>query len=629
MHSFVKFTVVEKHTVQHFVPVFIGIGICLYFCLDNEPNFWYNLTICLLLLLNIFLTKYKKIFICVFLISFGVCISQLRTIVVNAPMLKKKINHVVKFAATIDSCEKIPGGMRFIVSDIEKFRLRKIVLIWRTQNKRNYNPGDKALFYAKLYPLTGQSFPLAYDFKRQQYFRGIGAKGFISEAPVVLKEKTKFSFEIFIEKIRHNINTKIEKVLSGDTSAITKALITGEKAEITQEVRAKFANSGTAHLLAISGLHMGIIGFFIFWLFRIILCCVPRVSRLYDVKKIAAIISLGFITFYLYISGCSVPSIRAFIMHLLIIVGILCNRVALSMRSIAVAATAIMIFSPEVIMFPGFQMSFSAVIAIVAFYERYNNLGRGRFLFGIIITTLVASIPTSLFSMFSFNQLTLNSILANIVCVPLMSFAIMPLAVIVLFLIFSNLYVIPIRIMGSCINLLIRVVDYTSTLPGSYFTMYTPTPSTMCIFIFSGLFVALIQHKVRFVGFVGIFCGIISYYCQTLPDILVSPRGTVVGFRTKNCTCFNTLQRFKSMSNAWTKSVGLEKKENFQSEACKKYVEVIDENSYLIKLYDQLFTVSDDKDADVYIDTETSFAKQIYLPTLVETSTKKRKRPWS
>ena len=618
---------IMEHSLRHFVPVLLGIGICVYFNLDNEPDFSLNIAITFVLFACTLMTEYKKTFFAGFLICFVICVAQIRTQTMNTPQLQEKTD-TVKFAATVESCEKTPDGMRFIVSDIEKFHLNKMILNWRTKKQKNYNPGDRVLFRAKLYPLTGQAFPLAYDFKRQQYFKGIGARGFITSTPGILKGEPKFSLSLYIEKIRHKLNKKIESVLSGDTAAISKALITGEKAAIPQKVREKFANSGTAHLLAISGLHMGIIGFFIFWLFRIILCCIYPISRLYDVKKIAAVISLCVVTVYLYISGCSVPSIRAFIMHTLIIIGIMCNRVALSMRSIVIAATLIMLFSPEVITFPGFQMSFSAVIAIVALYENRNELNRAQFILGIILTTLAASIPTSLFSIFSFNQFTLNSILANIVCIPLMTFIIMPLAVVSLAAICCNLYALPITLFGYCIDVLIKIVDYASTLPGSHFAMYTPSPITMCIFIFSGLCLTLIHHKIRWAGLIGIFIGFASYYRQELPDIFISPYGTVVGVRTSKCACFSNLQRFKSVTTAWTKSVGLEKKENLKSKTCRKYLQKCNDG-YHVNLNNRLILINSKKNADIYLDYGSPYAKQIYLPSLKQNSTEKKRRPWS
>ena len=629
--SFLNQSIINKALLLHFIPVCIGSGICIYFSLNKEPIFLANCLICILFFVNIFITKYKKIFASLFFVCLGMCVAQLRTITVDTPMLTNKINGITKFYATIDSCEKTPDGVRFVVSNIDicgkKIDLNKMILSWKTSDCKNYEPGTKALFKARIYPLSGQYFPLAYDFKKQQYFKGISAKGFISDKPKIIEKSTQLSIKLFFEKIRYKINRKIESVLHGDVAAISKALITGEKSDISQDVRSCFANSGTAHLLAISGLHMGIIGFFIFWLFRMILCCVSFISQFYDVKKIAAVVSLIFVTFYLYISGCSVPSVRAFIMHALIICGILCNRVALSMRSIAIAATIILLFTPEVIAFPGFQMSFSAVIAIVAQYENRNILGRWKFILGIVLTTFVASIPTSLFSMFSFNQLTLNSISANIICIPLMTFIIMPLVVICLFLLpFSSFLI---QYIGEAINVLVSIVKYASTLPGSHFTMATPTPMTMIIFIFSGLVLTLIRHRIRFIGIFGIACGMLSYYLQPIPDIFVSPYGTIVGVKTEKRTCFNKLNRFKSMITAWTKSVGLDEKENLYFSECKPFLEKTSKDQYVARVSNREISIGYSDDNDIVLDKQFPFARLIYSSNLTDISNKDKDRPWS
>jgi competence protein ComEC len=280
-------------------------------------------------------------------------------------MLSEKQEWPIYFVATVESCEKTENGLKFIVSEASRKyndeanalckKFNKLNLMWRGKKAQcssiEYTPGSRVLFRSLLYPIYLQAFPGAYDFRKQQYFKGISARGFILKPPKIIEKADLSSFKIFIEQIRQKIDRKIEEYLSKDTASVLKALTTGNTAGISKETRSHFVNSGTAHLLSISGLHIGIIGFFIFWLFRIIFCCFFRVSMYYDTKKIAAVMSWVVTLIYLYISGCSVPSCRAFIMHTLIIVAILLNRMPLTMRSVAIAATAIMLCTPEVVLY--------------------------------------------------------------------------------------------------------------------------------------------------------------------------------------------------------------------------------------------------------------------------------------
>ena len=395
------------------------------------------------------------------------------------------------------------------------------------------------------------------------------------------------------DKFRHRINQKIDESLDSDGASIAKALITGTKSSISKNLRENFVRSGTAHVLAISGLHIGIVGLFIFILVRLLLCCFVRISMFYDIKKVAAIVSLaGAIIFY-FISGCSVSAMRALIMHALVILAIILDREAVTMRSIAIAAAIIMILSPEAIMFPSFQLSFSAVIAIVAFYEKCWNFSvRFKMLINIVATTVVATLATSIFSVFVFNQLTLNSIFANIFMIPLMSFFVMPMVIVSLLCMLINV-TFPLKILALGISAMIKLAKFSSTFSGSLFVMHSPSPTVMTILIFSALIFTLIHHKVRWAGFVGLLIGILLYFFQDIPRIIVSPNAKAYGARVNDdLTCFNHCGYFRATLSAWTKSVGCSRRENFKSKSCRKFVENLDGDSIKISADGQDFILT-------------------------------------
>jgi competence protein ComEC len=640
----------EKYRLPNFIPVGIGIGIYLYFSLYNEPNFYINILIFALALgSSIFIRSYKWITYIFLTISLGFFVSQLRTKLIDTPMLSKKISRPISIIATIEVCEKTEKGLMFIVNEVKalikcakKYQFRKLHLTWRGKkaqfSENDYKPGDRVMFRTILSPIHPQAFPGAYDFRKQQYFKEISARGFIIKQPKILKDNPKSSFQLLVEGLRHKINKKMEIFLSKDIAAVAKALTTGNKSGISKEIRSNFANSGTAHILAISGLHIGIIGFFVFWFFRTFLCCFTKISMFRDIKKIAAIISWVVVLFYLYISGCSVPSVRAFIMHTLIIIAILLNRVALTMRSVAIAATLIEIFSPEAILFPSFQMSFGAVIAIVAFYEHlWVYSGIFKTLFNAVATTIVATLPTSVFSVYVFNQLTLNSILANIISIPLMSFFIMPIAAIGLFFMLFDCARPFVLMMGYGVNLLMKISEHASKLPGSFFVMHTPTDAVLAILIFSGLLCTLVHHKILFLGVAGCMIGLILYFFQPIPDIFISPDGKAIGIRIDDAVCFNHLGYFRSAAAAWSKSVGCERRDKFNSSACNRHILQLDENTYLANIKNKKILITDDEDYEqdsdmssiIRINNSSEFSELIYLPSGKRISNKDKKRPWN
>ena len=588
----------ERMRVLNFIPVILGTGICCFFNLDNPPPLIWSVSFFLILLALSGRFKFLWIFL---IFNFGFMLAQLRTIHINTPMLEKTIENPQSFFATVDSCYRTESGMNFVVKDTSlRFKSNKIFLSWRGKKAKDsagdFMPGDRVSFFAKLSPLKDQPFPQAYNFKRQQYFNRISARGFIMSPPKKVEYLYReITLSLLIDKFRHKINQKIDKILNFDNAAIAKALVTGTKSSIGKDLRESFVRSGTAHVLAISGLHIGIVGLFIFVLVRLILCCIPRISMFYDIKKIAAIVSLvGAVAFY-FISGCSVSAMRALIMHTLVILAIILDREAVTMRSIAVAATIIMVLSPEAIMFPSFQLSFSAVIAIVAFYERcWNFSSRFKMLINIVATTVVATLSTSIFSVFVFNQLTLNSIFANIFMIPLMSFFVMPMVIISLLCMLINV-TFPLKILAFGISAMIKLAKFSSTFAGSLFVMHSPSPIVMTILIFSALIFTLIHHKIRWTGFVGILIGILLYFFQDIPRIIVSPNAKAYGARVSDdLTCFNHCGYFRATLSAWTKSVGCSRRENFKSKACRKFIETLDDDSVRISADGQDFILTSD-----------------------------------
>ena len=239
----------EKHYFLNFFPVGLGLGIIFYFSLTTEPNFSVNLGILSTLAIAIFFIKSNSKFLLYILLSIalGFFVAQLRTLNVNTYMLEKNFEKPIYLEGTINTCEKTYNGSKFVVEDIDCRKdknLKKIQLTWRGEkaigSDIDYMPGARVLFCAILSPIYDKAFPGAYDFRKQQYFKGISARGFVVKPPKILKNSKDSSPHIFIEKVRHKIDQQIENFLTGSCAAITKALITGNTSEISKDIRANF-----------------------------------------------------------------------------------------------------------------------------------------------------------------------------------------------------------------------------------------------------------------------------------------------------------------------------------------------------------------------------------------------------
>ena len=216
------------------------------------------------------------------------------------------------------------------------------------------------------------------------------------------------------------------------------ALLTGLRGALPDEIWDQWAIAGIAHLLSISGLHLALVAGTLFFAVRIALALAPPLALRLPAKKLAALLALLGAFGYLLISGGTVPTQRAFAMTALALLAVMVDRNPFSMRLVAWAAFVVLLLRPESLLGASFQMSFGAVVALIAAYE--TGVARrpagttgldGRlllYLAGIALTTIVASAATTPFSIYHFSRFPTYGIVTNLIAVPLTGVWIMPSA---------------------------------------------------------------------------------------------------------------------------------------------------------------------------------------------------------
>jgi competence protein ComEC len=226
---------------------------------------------------------------------------------------------------------------------------------------------------ATLQPPPEPVEPGGFDFARQAWFARLGGTGYATSKVELAEDGREPPWDIAawaaIDRLRVAINHCIRAALPGETGEIAVALITGERGGISQETKQAMRDSGLAHILSISGLHMVIMAGTVFWLTRALLALWPRLALNYPIKKWAAGAALAAETFYLTLSGAAVPTVRSWIMMSIVLIAMMLDRPALTMRNVALAALLILIVAPESLFDPSFEMSFAAVVALVALFE--------------------------------------------------------------------------------------------------------------------------------------------------------------------------------------------------------------------------------------------------------------------
>ena len=339
---------------------------------------------------------------------------------------------------------------------------------------------------ARLSPPLAPLRPGGYDFARDMYFQRIGASGFvlgtikIAEPPAPPGRLLQATAAI--QGLRDAIDARIRAVIPGDKGSIASALITGKRDAISTPVNDAMYVSSLAHVLSISGYHMAVVAGVVFFVLRALLALVPTFANRRPIKKWAAFAALIAAALYLVLSGAEVATQRAFIMTTVVLVGVMVDRAALTLRTLAVAALAVLLIAPEAVVHPSFQMSFAATLALIAAYERglpwmiagadtsrgaRVALWGGRELLALVLASLVAGLATTPYAAFHFHRLAPYGVLANLLAMPIVSIWVMPMGLLGLFAIPFGFDGPLWRLMGDGIDWMITVALWVAHLPGA------------------------------------------------------------------------------------------------------------------------------------------------------------------
>ncbi len=294
---------------------------------------------------------------------------------------------------------------------------------------------EDLLYTDKLYFIKVRTYPY--------YMNPGGFKAMPSGYALEIKEMGEADFSSFQQirqKARSRLNNYIRNNLSGESAPFIMSIVTGERRLLTKDIRDAFNATGLAHILSISGTHFGLLFIILFSLFRFIIKRLPyhilsHLTLYLTPSQIAAIISIPFMIGYLALSAMSVPSIRAFIMISLFLIGLLIGRKGFWLNSLLFAAFLIVLIHPEAILDLSFQLSFMAVLCIgIVAGHRLNQKGPDnyikRYILSPALISLSAIIGTAPLVAYYFHYFSIVSLFTNIIITPFVGFIILPLALI-------------------------------------------------------------------------------------------------------------------------------------------------------------------------------------------------------
>ena len=542
----------ERDRWRYWLPVALGVGVAAYFGVTVEPPPWLApILACPALLLFVVWRRSaaaRWAAIATMLAAGGFAVAQWRTDQVAAPRLAKPLFARMVEGRVVEAWA-LPRGQRLLLGDLSIAGLDaaatpKYVRV-TTRRHDVALVGDRVRLRATLRPPSRPALPGSYDFQRRAYFERIGAYGFTLGTPRVVsgEDGSGAGLRLWLNRLRQEIGARVRAATPGEAGAVAQALMTGDRGAIGEADLAVMRDSGLAHLLAISGLHVGLMAATLFFVLRAALALSPTLALRYPIKKIAAFGSMAGALAYLALTGATVPTQRAFVMTCIVLLAVVLDRRVISMALAAVAALAILAASPESMLGPSFQLSFAAVVALIAAYEvlrepfrRWRSAAAAGeriliYLAGVGVTTLVAGAATAPFAVYHFNRFAIYGLAANLVAVPVMALWIMPWALFAYLLMAVGLERIALAPMGWGIEVVLGVAREVASWPGSVALLPSYPVWGLGMLAFGGLWLCLWRRPWRLLGLVLIAGGVASAFFESGPDILVDGDGRLFAVR--------------------------------------------------------------------------------------------------
>lgn len=466
--------------------------------------------------------------------------------------------------AAIEKPVRLIGATADVVSIEEGERSLHLRLQnMRTQDGRPIAPGAVNLYAAsrladelagavrirfdgRLSPPDAPDFPGAPDPQRRAWFEGLSASGFAWRVERIGSEAQRFDP---VAGLRHAMGNALRARLPEREGGIAIALTIGERRGIAGEDLSNLRDSGLAHLLAISGLHVGLVAGMAFFTVRLALVLLLPVGAGHAVKKVAAGAAIPVALLYMLMAGATVPTQRAFLMAAVTLGAVITDRQAISLRTVAIAACAVLTLDPHALTGPSFQMSFAAVTLIVALYERLGEplrtLARGEettmpakltgwlilMLLATILSTLAANIATAPFAAHHFGRISIVGLLANLVAVPVAAYVVMPALLGFALLAPLGLGYLPAALAEWGIGLLLRIAEVSADLP---FAVIEPVelPTAPLLMLVGGtLWLVIWRQNIRWAGILPLAAGLSLALLQPAPLMIIHDKGGWVAVR--------------------------------------------------------------------------------------------------
>lgn len=540
----------EREQLPLWIPVCFGLGVAAWFALPWRDQWIAAGTVfaaCALLGAAMGGMAGRCLLVAGLLALGGVTTAWVRSdLVATEPLIRDRV--AVPLTGRVIAVDREPARdrVRLIVAPDDASLPGQVRVSVRGDAPADLRPGARVALRATLRPPPGPSSPGGYDFARRAWFQGVGATGFaLGGVRVVAPAPPASGATAALADLRARLTARMQTAVGGSSGGVAAALITGDTGGIDEATTAAWRDSGIAHLLSISGLHIAVVVAGVMALVRGLLCLSPWIALRWPVRTIAAGAAALAGIAYTLLAGAEVPTVRACLATLVVLAGLILGRQAISLRTVAVAAFVILLLRPEALVGPSFQLSFAAVVAIVALYE--SPLGRRlaaggdqrpglvhRLLRGavaLLVTGLAVELVLAPIALAHFGRQGVYGVAANLFAIPFSSFVVMPALFAALLLDSLGLGAPAFAVLRWSIGLLNDLAALAAGWPGAVMRASEWPTAAFALTLAGGLWMLLWRTRRRWWGVPVAGLGMGFALMAPPADLLVSPDGRHVALR--------------------------------------------------------------------------------------------------
>lgn len=512
----------------------MATGCALYFSWDSEPSKFVIGALCAVFIMGLFLRRHI-VARAIALFTFGALYAAAYTHILATPQITRDIRDrtIVGVVKNIDYTDT---KTRLSIQTDGKYIDTTGVPIVRVSisDAGAIRIGDTVRAVVNLYRPNAPYADGAFNYARWAYFNHLTATGYIKD------------YEITSHATPRNMNTVRDAIHNKSNSFLVDSLVLGYKNAVPRGDSPTWTATGVGHVWSISGFHMTLVGGWLFVLFYSIFRLIAPITRRVPARVPATICAWLGLILYLFLSGCDVATMRAFLMTTLIFAAVIFGRSAISLRNVCVAMWIIILINPHYVMQAGFQLSFAAIFGLIWFWGVIKPKMPENKILKVLctaaLTSIVATIFTAPFVIAHFGAFPLYSLIGNLVLLPIFSIAIMPLVILGTFTAMLGWHA-PLTLAAVIYDAGLRIAHVITDLPYASLPMPNMPNAALIIFIVAGcalMFICGVRRRVNYIsaGIIAII-GVMIVCATPRPVFYATPDHELVGFVENGKLKFN------------------------------------------------------------------------------------------